>query len=496
MPPQGQTSNTAATRFLSGESFKPDVLLYAIALFNWVAVWRIQDLFPILGTMQLAILSQLTLLVLFISDKSPLRRISYLKSPVTTMVMVLLGLMIIGMPLSLWPGQTFNFLLKDYVPTLLLMTAIATAVRDERDLEWLAFSHLVGAAIYNFKIFLSFEVGASGRLGGLVYYDSNDLAMLIACTIPFAIYFLRPGVAVWKRLFALATLGVFVLLIIKSGSRGGFLGFIGVMGYILLRFRAMPARLRIGAAVGGVLILLVAGSSSYWEMMATLLNPADDYNLTEDVGRSAVWKRGIGYMFSNPILGVGAKAFPQAEGMLSELSRQYAARGQGIKWSVAHNSFVEIGAELGIIGFLAFVVMLGSAFVMLIRVGKGKDVTGANSAIPGDAAFSQMLIGSLISFCICGFFISAEYFPLLYVLLGLLLAQQTLMKRRSLQAWTGTRLNVPSPSPTRSSLTGPPPATSGLGPVVVPGQPPGAAPVPHLPARAGEPKKHWSPRKR
>ena len=69
-------------------------------------------------------------------------------------------------------------------------------------MSWFAFAHLVGAAVYSTYIYLYVPVGADARLGELIFYDANDFGLLIVCSIPFALYFARPGVKFWKRLFA------------------------------------------------------------------------------------------------------------------------------------------------------------------------------------------------------------------------------------------------------------------------------------------------------
>jgi O-antigen ligase len=434
------TGSIAPPAGLSIPKVRPDALLYALVLFSWVAVWRIQDLFPILGSIKFPILIELVALGLFFANQTYERQIKWIiKSPILIITLSLLAIMVVGLPFSLWPGKGFTFITRDFLPTLVLMVILATSLRERSDLEWFAFAHLLGAMLYAFIVFLSFDVGPHGRLGGLVYYDANDLAMLMVCTLPFAIFFLRPGVPVWKRLIALLAVLLFVVMIIRTGSRGGFLGMIAVMSYILLRYKSIPVRLRLGAVAGGATLLLAVGSSNYWEMMATLLNPKEDYNMTDETGRSAVWKRGIGYMFSHPVLGVGVRAFPQAEGMLSETAKRYAERGRGIKWSVAHNSFVEIGAELGIGGLVLFISMLFIAMRDSARVGKGpRGSPASQTAIysaqtADDSAYAQMLIASFVGYIVCGSFVSAEYFSYLYVLLALVIGQQAVLRRRALK---------------------------------------------------------------
>ena len=401
--------------------------MYVTAAFLWVSVWRFQDLWPIIGKLQIPMLLETILgLTIVASLKGP-RRLRWIKSRILAIPFLLLVLMIVGVPSSLWMSKSVTFITKDFAPSLLLMIGIAFSLREAEDLNWLAFVHLIGATIYATYIYLFIPIGSDGRLGGLIYYDANDFALLVVCTIPFAIYFLRPSVPVWKRIFALFALALFVEMVIKSGSRGGFIAFLVLMAYIVVAFRSIPARLRLSAVTAAAVIMTIFGSASYWDMMRSILHPKDDYNMTSEVGRKAIWKRGVGYMLSHPTLGVGAATFEQAEGTLSAISRQYAQQNRGLKWSTAHNSFVLVGAELGVGGLILFVTMIGTSMYHLAQI---KDGDRNPSVSAEDVAFSQMLIASLIGFCVAGFFVSASYLSFLYALIGLVIAEDSLRKRR------------------------------------------------------------------
>lgn len=423
------TSAATSTRERTGRGRGPGLILYVAILFVSMSVWRFQELWPIIGKLQISFIIEIALVAAFFADSSPARRIKWAQSPIFLIPFLLLGIMVVGLPLSLYPGLGLVVIEKDFFPTLFLFLVIATCVRDSRDMEWFAFAHLIGAVIYSFWVYLFIPVGSNGRLGGLVYYDANDFGVLLVCTIPFTVYFLRPGVVAWKRLFALFALVLFILMIMKSGSRGGFLGFVAVMLFILLWYRAVPKRLRIGAVAGGAFLLLAVGSTTYWNLMSSIAHPKDDYNLTSDVGRKAVWKRGIGYMLSHPVVGVGVGAFAQAEAKLSDVSKRYAESNRGLKWSTAHNSFVLAGAELGVGGLLLFVAMIIGTMRGLWRIRHGE--RGSPLVTPADEAYAQMLIASLIGYCVAAFFVSGTYFSYLYVIIGLAVAVQAVIRRRA-----------------------------------------------------------------
>jgi O-antigen ligase len=394
----------------------------------WISVWRFQDLWPILGKIQLPILLEATLGVTLLASLHGARNPKWIKSRIFALPFLMLLIMLLGAPFSVWQGKTVIFITKVFMPILLLMAGVAISVRSSEDLDWLAFAYMMGATVYSIWTYLFVSIGSDGRISGGVHYDANDFGLLLICTIPFAIYFLRPKVAKWKRLFALFSLALFIQMIVKSGSRGAFIALIVLTVYVVIAFRAIPTRLRLFSVGAAALLMTVFGSAAYWNMMQTLTHPKDDYNMTSPVGRKAIWKRGVGYMMGHPLLGVGANGFEQAEGTLSAISREFASEGRGLKWSTAHNSFVLIGAELGVGGLIIFVTMIGTSFSHLSQIKSGPD--GDPEVTPDDAAFAQTLIGSLIGFCIAGFFVSAAYFSLLYVLIGLVVAEDSLRKRR------------------------------------------------------------------
>jgi O-antigen ligase len=121
-----------------------------------------------------------------------------------------------------------------------------------------------------------------------------------------------------------------------------------------------------------------------------------------------IWKRGIGYMLANPLLGVGPNNFPTAEGTLSPLA-QRQQYGIGVRWNAAHNSFVQIGAETGLPGLALFIAMIASGFAALRRA---------------PAPLTPALTASLIGFVVGAFFLSLAYSEMLYTLLAFAVAMR------------------------------------------------------------------------
>ena len=102
--------------------------------------------------------------------------------------------------------------------------------------------------------------------------------------------------------------------------------------------------------------------------MGTIMSDAD-YNRNDESGRMQIWQRGVGYMLRYPILGVGPGNFQTAEGTLSPFAQRQQF-GVGVRWNAAHNSFVQVGAELGLPGLILFVAIIATAFRALRRSGR------------------------------------------------------------------------------------------------------------------------------
>jgi O-antigen ligase len=343
--------------------------------------------------------------------------------PIVKIALSLMVLMCLSAPFALVPGYSVRFVLTDYGSNLLMMLTIAIAVRAPLDVERAALTQLCGCAFFCTIVILRFHVDSTGRLGNLAYYDANDFAMLAVCTLPLAIYFVRrPGKALW-RLLAVAAVGLFMIGIVRSGSRGGFLGLIAVALTLLFTFRAVKPGVRFGVIGLLAVILSVTASDKYWGFIQTLAHPSQDYNWAgnSQTGRMEVWKRGLGYMAANPFLGVGPQNFPMAEGKLSPQALAAAARGsQLVAWMAAHNSYVQISAELGVFGITLFLLLLGATFRALNRLAR-KPLNGPDGEPVVTPALAQALRATMVGYVVTAFFLSQAYAGLLYSMLGIIM---------------------------------------------------------------------------
>lgn len=395
-----------------------DLLLWGVAAMLCVYVWRLYIFFPVLAKLRPAVVVTPPVVLLWLANSHPQRAFQRLQQiPTFKLIIILVAFMFLSVPGSLYQGKSFRFVVTEFPLILAMFVLVASSVRSGRDVEFLAIVQLAAAALFS-VIRLSRGTGGADVRLGTGAYDPNDIALMMVCTMPFAIYFLRQQARPIERWLAAGAFAVLLLVLVKTASRGGFLGFVVMSLYILFHYRAIGKRAKVTAVTLGVIVTLAVGSDSYWDRIETILHPQEDYNFQENVlaGRMAVWERGVGYMLENPLLGVGVECFGVAEGN-SPIALERAQQGQGFKWSVSHNSFVQVGAELGVIALIVYVGIFVVSIKAMTRIARlAPDPAGT---IRRDGALAQALVASLLAFMVSGFFLSQAYYAFPFSLFGM-----------------------------------------------------------------------------
>ena len=396
-----------------------DLLILCLCVYMLTSVARLHQLFPILSLVRPVAVAGLLAIGLFLLDRVPRRRLGPLQLRATRYLIAFLVWMALSVPGALWPGGAFATFV-DFLKTALISLVIISAVRSVRDVERLTLIYFIGAVIFAAVVLsrTTFQLAVGGRMERLYFYDSNDFATYAITAMPLGLYFAASERRLWMRGLAWGGIALLAAGFIWSGSRGGFLAFIAVIAYFLLRYTSVKQSWRWSAvAVMALLVTAIAGDA-YWERINTVLRPTQDYNMTDDQGRMRLWRRGVGYMIEHPVLGVGAGNFPRAEGTISPLVGRMP-RGRTVKWGPPHNSYVQVGAELGLVGLLIFAAFLFNVFRTL---GAVRSAAGPPGPLGREATrLAQSLTASLIGFVVGSFFLTLAYHDIVYTLTGLAL---------------------------------------------------------------------------
>jgi O-antigen ligase len=114
--------------------------------------------------------------------------------------------------------------------------------------------------------------------------------------------------------------------------------------------------------------------------------------------RLTAWYEGIQMLGHRPLFGFGKERF-----------LEYHPK-------VAHNSFVTIMAELGVLGYVLWMTFLLLCFMMLLKVTKLKtQLENPSEQVKQEIAMATYLVISLVGYCSTAFFISRSYIMFFYI---------------------------------------------------------------------------------
>ena len=409
-PRQQSTERASRAPGLVGvRVFRIAVLLYIV-----VTVARVHEVVPGLAYLRPGKLLSLPLIATALFALPRWQLLSPLRTTTAKSIGVIITLGAFSIPLGLWPANSALFLVNWLLPLLLLFIGASTAFADRETARLcsMALVFAVGAdALY---LLAGLAPVMEGRPYIGIGLDPNESAALFVLAFPFAVA-LGSGRGRMRWLgFAIA--GVLALAVMKTGSRGGVIG-LAVVAMALIA-RAGPRRRLtyiVAVAVCGVGVALTADDTLI-ERMGTIAQPHADYNVTDREGRIQVWTRGLGYMATHPVLGIGLNNFQTAEGLLSGKKN----RGYGVRYTAAHNAFVQIGAELGLLGLGAFVVALWSAARGCRRVlrAAARDHRQHPQLADDETRLAAAAFCALIGVATTGFFLSLAYHPITFFALA------------------------------------------------------------------------------
>jgi O-antigen ligase len=259
---------------------------------------------------------------------------------------------------------------------------------------------IAGAALASLYVIREFQAsGGTNLRPGYIAGDANYFATCTLLVIPMAVYFVKMKGALWQRWFCAAALVLMLVAFTLASSRGGLVGLCVTVLYMGVR-SAQSRR----TAIGIVLLLVPLLVFSPASPLQRMLHP----NYGDYVGaqiRREFWEVGFDMIRDHPLTGIGLGNFTAYS-----LSKEVAGFH-----GIACNTFLEVAAELGIPGLLAYCAVLVGA---LISAGKLRKHGRRNRDAFLQCAGQAMEAG-LLGFAAAAFFVSAEYQKPFWIMVAL-----------------------------------------------------------------------------
>jgi O-antigen ligase len=196
------------------------------------------------------------------------------------------------------------------------------------------------------------------RLSYLVHPSYLAMYVVISVLISLESVF-SSSVSFFRKLLWLLMILVFLTTLYLLSSRAGILaGIIIIPGYFLFKFYKKFSKwiILIVLVVLTGLFAVIAGTNQRVYLSITGISKADFNKTFEKDERLLIWKSAIGVIKKNIIMGVGTGDASE------ELKKEFKNRGyiNGYYDNLnAHNQFLEILLENGLIGLILFLTILG-----------------------------------------------------------------------------------------------------------------------------------------
>ena len=322
----------------------------------------------------------------------------------------------LSMAVNGWPGGAVQRFL-DLVPAMTAVLLVSQASHSPKNLRKIMWLLCVAAVVLTIHGIEQVKLGEgwtgmptveNGRIQYVgIFSDPNDMAMVLVMAMPMAL--LLSGRGGWlglRRLFWWALSLALLYGVFLTDSRGAFLAVMAMAGVWVWLKRGLLVAGVLGTAGMAVLMMLPTRMQEL------------DAGESSAYGRIETWYDGIQMFIEHPLFGVGVGNFTEHT------------------WLTAHNSFVLVLAETGIVGYTIWLAMVVYCFMMPIMVLRLPPDLGNEEFQPlwtQERRMAMTLLIAQVGFYACAFFLSRSYVILLYIMLGMVTGWYSGVRER----WAG-----------------------------------------------------------
>jgi len=302
-----------------------------------------------------------------------------------------------------------------YASFVALFFVVSQFVGDRRLQARIAWVLSTSAAVAGTLAVTGFLSG-DRPLASLQYTDPNDTAFVLATTLPLTFWLLR-GRSGLARLLVVAMIALIAVAVVLSFSRAAIVGLVGAaILQAFLNRRQLPIILLGFAVIATATVIVFRTNTATVERGFFMKRNVAAANVES---RFETWAAAARLASQHPIgVGPGNFQFYFAEA---------AGRPQGSSdVRVVHNAYLDVAAELGLLGLVLFV-----AYVVM-------SVHRLNTAVRrrlGPPGFADAVRASLVVAIVAAITLSEQYYAPFWVLGGLAAA-----------LWAERRLTEPPPA--------------------------------------------------
>jgi len=296
-----------------------------------------------------------------------------------------------------------------YLPNAMLFLIVFAGVRTRKQLLWVVGSLVVGAVVA--AVYGMVAGAPQDDPGRVAIGNANETAasLVMGGTLAAALAFTLRGKPVLRLLTAIAV-PLCVFAVFLTLSRGGLVA----LGASLVAAIVVAGRRR--GVVLGVAAAAVLATIIYFGAFASVEARGRILELEGGTGRTDIWTVGWRMAQDQPLLGVGAGNFPVASiHYLLEPGALMRTDFIVDNPKVAHNTYLNVLAELGLVGLALFLAIVALPMWWAARA-------VGFAALAGDRqleVLARAMVVVIVGLLAADFFGSRQYSKQLWLLLSL-----------------------------------------------------------------------------
>ena len=394
-----------ATRLLAEEQLEPEQVeqsrprtgllqratYFGVFLFCGVYFFRPEDFWLALAPIPLAkivgIFTGVCLLFAVLIERAELPKEA-------KVLLALLAYLSICIPFSHWPGGSVEVVLQVFAKTIVIAIAAMVSITSGKQLRRLMMLQVLAMVMMS-----AIAVGQPkmhDRMYGVgnLFADPNDFALNLCLVLAFAVALAVTAKRMVGKIVWVGAIGLILVAIVMTGSRGGFLALLATMFGLWRRFRlSRTASFAIIVLVVllGVGVAVVVGGSGYIERISTITNMNADITGSSEA-RYELLTLSLITTVKHPLFGIGPGQFENFSGA----------------WHLTHNTYTEFSSEAGLPSLALFVFLLVLTFRRLRARSEDKYI----------GRLSDGLYGAMFGYMVGAFFLSTAYLFVQYLLIA------------------------------------------------------------------------------
>ena len=313
-------------------------------------------------------------------------------------------LALVTMPIAKSPGLAWAEFNEPFIKVVLMFIVMINVLRTRQRLMGLMWLSL-GMGIYLSYTALGMFARGEAKLEGYrvavdvggMFGNPNEMSMHLVMMTPIAFCLAIAAKSNVMRFVYFAMAALFIGANFVTYSRGGFLGLVAAAAILAWKLgRKNRLNVSLASIVIGFLVILFAPGNYGLRVLSIFFPNLDPVGSNDQ--RRELLERSIVVTLRNP-WGIGIGNFPIV----------------GIRNLVSHNAFTQVSSELGILGLIAYLILMISPFRKLGAIERTLFKKNEHDW------FYYLSIGlqaSIVSYMVSSFFASVAYNWFIYYIIA------------------------------------------------------------------------------